>query len=548
MDSGDENLTENTYDFNTAKSEGAKLSQDIADEFKTPNIIKTAFSLFNARPFLSAALGFIAGIVSVYLSIGFGFLTIIACLAVASVVCLIALKFALEKNKKACAVIFAVFALFGVIRFGINAAIYNSCKSFGSTVTISARVEKVYAGGGNYIRLELSSAKVNGENIKGAVYLYAYENNFNGALPSKYDVISLKATLSRAADLNDNKMRYFGNGIYYIGNAAGKVKITGKKQNFFEKCSSYVANYLKFAVSKQTYGVALAMTLGDVSALNGEVINAFRLSGLAHVFAVSGLHIGLFSAIFSAIAKFFKLKRVKKCLLVLIPTFLYVGICGFSSSATRAFVMLSVAMLCELSGLKNDRLSALSISALLITFVSPASVFGKGWQLSFAALAGIILLCPVLKRGTNPLNKSIGETLAAGLSAQLGTLPILTDMCGYMSIIAPFANLLALPLLSLVYQILAVACIIGLPFFALGATENVFKVIFFLPDNALSAISSAIAAVNYEKLILPFAFGAAAIPYYFALLTLSDLTNLTVKRKLQAIIAFFIAFVNCLPK
>ena len=540
MDKGNENLT-----AGEAETERERLKND---KLKTPNFFDAAFSLFNARPILSGAVGIVAGIASVYFSVEHGFAPIALFLIFSLATAFFAYFFANEKSKKLCAVVFAAFALFGVVRGEIELFSFINCRYFGANVNIVAEVEDVLSENG-YVRLKISDIEADGEKIGGHAYVYAFGDSFYGALPSRCDRISFTATLKKTADYSDGvyKSNCFAGGIYYSGNAEGKIRKTGVNRNVFEECSFYVAKYLKSAVSEENYGIALAMILGDSSRLKDEQINAFRLSGLAHVFAVSGLHIGLFSGLFAIFAKLFKQKGLKKCLAVLVPTLFYVGICGFSSSAVRAFTMLAVIMLSELFGFKHDRLSALSVAALLIAMFSPLAVFSKGWQLSFAAVSGIILLCPMLERGTAPLKERAGKAVSVCLAAQLGTLPVLTDMCGYMSIIATFANLIVLPLLSLVYQLLAVSCVLGIPFYALGASESVLKIITFLPDNALSAISAAVTAVNYDKLILPFAFGAAALPYYLSLITVSDITNLNVKTKLSAVCAFLIAFVCFLP-
>ena len=547
MDKGDENLiktepeSENYGEtFDISKNKTADFVVKADDNGDKPRFFAPLFSIFNARPFLSGAIGFIIGIFAVYYSICFGFYVALAIAVIAAVLCVFALKFAKDKSKKACAVIFAALILLGGIRAFISAADYFSCKNYGGTVDFSGRVERVFVNG-NQVCFEVSNGYARGEKLKGAAYVYVFKNRINGVIPSKYDVIQLKATLKRATDLDggETKAKYFASGVYYTASGESKVKVAGQSRNFFENCRAYVEKYIKSAYSEQNYGVMLALTVGDTSALSEETANAFRLSGLAHVFAVSGLHIGLFSSLFLLLSKLLKFKRFKKCALVLIPTLFYVGICGFSSSSVRAFIMLTVILLSQQIGFKHDKLSALSIAALIIAFISPRSAFNKGWQLSFSAIAGIFLLSPVLKRGTKPLPEIFGESVSVSLAAQLGTLPILTDMCGYMSIIAPFANLIMLPLISIIYQITAVLCLIGIPLFALGAGENAFKIISFLPDNALSAISAIITAVNYEKLIIPFTFGAAAVPYYFALITVADVTNLKTKRKIILFAALF---------
>lgn len=507
-----------------------------------------ARTFFNARPFLSAAAGLAAGVLSCYLGFCYGFILLLASFFATAALTFCRLSRGKSERGRVCAVIFAALFAFGSIRAGVDFLAFSYCPAIKSGVSVYARVLSANEYD-DYAVLTLDDLSFGGDKAGGTAKVYVYSTSVRKNLPERYDTVCISADFSRAADYYSGEKlgNSAVNGVYYVATLGygDKITVTGRRLNFFESAREYISGYLRRAVSKNNYGVVLAMLTGDTAFTSAEVLNAFRLSGIAHVFAVSGLHIGLFSSLFSLLAKLFKLNGAKKCALVLLPTLFYAGVCGFSSSSLRAFTMLAVIMLGELFGFKHDRLSALALAAVILCAINPFCIFGVGWLLSFAAVCGIILLSPPLKRGAAAIGKA-GESLAITLAAQLGTLPILTDMCGYISIISTFVNLILLPLLSLLYQVFAVITIISLPLYALGASGGLLSAITFLPDNALSALTAALIAIDAQKFAFPFIFGFSAAFYYAALIIYSDVINLPPRKKLELIICFTSGFFCCL--
>lgn len=507
-----------------------------------------ARTFFNARPFLAGALGLVAGVLACYLGFCYGFPLLSAAIFAVAAITIFRLSYAKIGRGRACAVVFAALFVFGIVRADISYLSFANCPCVSSGVPVYARVQKV-AKYDDFAVLTLDDISFNDKKSGGTAKVYVYSSAALKKLPSRYDTVCVNADFSRSIDYFEGADIGFSviNEVYYTATlgSGDYITVIGRRLNIFENSREYVSGYLRRAVSADNYGVVLAMLTGDTSFTEQEVLNAFRLSGIAHVFAVSGLHIGLFSSLFSLLGKILKLKGAKNCALVLIPTLFYAGVCGFSSSSLRAFTMLAVIMLGELFGFKHDRLSALALAALILAVINPFCIFGVGWLLSFAAVCGIILLSPPLKRGAAVLGKA-GESLSVTLAAQLGTLPILTDMCGYISIISTFANLILLPLLSLLYQAFAVITIISLPLYALGASDWVLAAITFLPDNALSAVTAALVALDAQKFAFPFIFGFSAAFYYAALITYSDAINLPAGKKLELIVCFAVGFFRCL--
>jgi competence protein ComEC len=192
------------------------------------------------------------------------------------------------------------------------------------------------------------------------------------------------------------------------------------------------------------------MVLGERWALSPFLREAFYQIGVGHILAVSGLHVGfiLFGSLW--LLRLFRLGRKRSmCISILIIAF-YVLITGCKPSSIRAFIMASFSILAYLLDRDHSLLNGLTTAAFLILCFRPLYLFNVGFQLSFAATLGIILFFPLIKE---TLNRLLPEWLSIALSvsfaAQLSVWPILAYHFETFSPIAPFANIIIVPLAGL---------------------------------------------------------------------------------------------------
>lgn len=171
-------------------------------------------------------------------------------------------------------------------------------------------------------------------------------------------------------------------------------------------------------------GVFRAMVLGEKKAVPKELKELFMEGSIGHVLVVSGLHfsvlgMGLFSLI-----------RPRSNFIIAgaaASVFLFVmgGVCGFSVSVVRAYVMFLIYVLAQVLGRDYDLPSALSLAGMLLLFQNPLVLFLPAFQLSVSAVLGIVLLVPLF--GTVKKGKGWGRLLSGGLASlgiQLFTLPV----------------------------------------------------------------------------------------------------------------------------
>ena len=139
-----------------------------------------------------------------------------------------------------------------------------------------------------------------------------------------------------------------------------------------------------------------AIVTGDRSGLDAETKELYRKSGIAHILAISGLHISLLGmGLFSILRK--RLSFLPSALISGLIMILFCILSGESASAVRATIMFLIRLVALWSGKKFDLLSALGLSAILLLLSNPRLLFYTGFQLSFGAIAGIGLLQPAIQ-------------------------------------------------------------------------------------------------------------------------------------------------------
>ncbi len=154
-------------------------------------------------------------------------------------------------------------------------------------------------------------------------------------------------------------------------------------------------------------GILRAMTIGDTSLLDPGTRGGFVRAGIAHVLAVSGLHVGILTTMLYLLMRPFPLTDTKKRVAVAVLVFVYAGICGFRPPVVRALILsLMVLGAMSVNRPRNPE-NSLFTAFLAIAALDPHAVFGPSVQLSFAAVWGIVAFSPPLaKRMLSPLPRS----------------------------------------------------------------------------------------------------------------------------------------------
>ncbi len=355
------------------------------------------------------------------------------------------------------------------------------------------------------------------------------------------DKISFFAFLTEYSVVYDGKLaaNRLAEGVKYRAEiSASDIKILSHSPDIFQTANLFIKRALENGMTGDEFGVAYAMLTGGSEFVGDELLSVYRDLGIAHIFAVSGLHIGFFAAALSFVLKKCRVNRFALSAVVILSSFFYSGVCGFSSSSLRAAIMCSVSFAASLSGKRYDGLSALGVAATLVLVYSPAELFTAGFVLSFTIVAGLLIFAPALSRLFGKfLPKRLASSVAAVLAAFAFSVPVLLWSFGKISVLSVLVNLIFLPVVGVLYVAL----------FALAVISGIFggnAVLLFLPAKAIGVINYlATFAKGAALIVAGTAFGFLAVFWYASFISASGIINLKRTAKIVVSVALAAVFV-----
>lgn len=270
---------------------------------------------------------------------------------------------------------------------------------------------------------------------------------------------------------------YTSRGVFLIANAYGEMTVTKPSGSaLFRYWPLYAARALKESVAAVFPGDAVplmtALLTGDKAVMGDGLYTALRRTGLAHVVAVSGMHLTILAAVPELLPG--ARRRRLRAAAVIALSFGFAAMVGNTPSVLRAAFLCACMQLAPLLGRENDTPTSLSAVLAALLIQNPRAAANVSLQLSFAAVAGIYLFStPVSDRLTARLPKkgrlaNLGRAFAGIFATSLGamvfTIPIAAYYFGMVSLLAPVTNLIAIPLVWAAFALGIAAALLGLIF------------------------------------------------------------------------------------
>ncbi len=292
----------------------------------------------------------------------------------------------------------------------------------------------------------------------------------------------------------DWKRHLFLEGVYGLGRVE-EIKVIEKR--FPGKFIGSIRDYTFLKINRyfrSPYREAvLSIFMGDPGHLPDERLLHFRLAGITHILAVSGLHVGLVFFIFYAFFSSPKSSLSGSLLLSLVMMWIFIMVSGARPSALRAGIMMSFASSGFILGNRGNIFNSLAAAALLILIFSPGLLFSAGFQLSFGAVFGIIYLGPEISRFT-------GKALGISAAAVLFILPVLGRSFYYLPLASPLVNLAVIPLAS--FSMASIFIFLGFSlFYPAGAAVYASAAEMF--TGAILGIAAFVSRVPYAGITVP---------------------------------------------
>ena len=275
--------------------------------------------------------------------------------------------------------------------------------------------------------------------------------------------------------------------------------------------------YREIGLKDRDYSVISALTVGYRNELDADTKQAYSAAGVMHILAVSGMHVGLVYLVFGFIFGFLdkiKYGKVFKAIILILLIWFYAILTGLSPSVIRASVMLTLVCIGQAAKQKISIYNSIAASAFLILAWLPFQLTEVGFQLSYMAVSGIVILYSPIYRliaFTNWFIDKIWVLISVSIAAQIGTFPLaLFYFHQFPNYFIP-ANLIAIPFAAFIIYgsmlLLVVSwwklgfIIVGKIVVALMTTLN--STIFFIESLPL-AVTREIYIFSFDVILLYF--------------------------------------------
>ncbi len=327
-----------------------------------------------------------------------------------------------------------------------------------------------------------SEAQIKGEKITYTVNVSGLRQGYRGAFAPKKGRVLLTTLLKEDSAVLDYGREVFFDGIltqpqgvrnpggfdyrrYLAQKGVGASVFAypynietgeGKRGNFLVQAGlsirDRIVSVIDNSLPRQQAGLLNGMLIGYREGLSEEVQTAFGNAGLTHIMAVSGANIAFLILPLSFLFKLMKIGKRSANLLIMGLLVLFVFITGFEPSVLRAVLMADILLMASILYKKPDVYAAIAFSCIILLAISPCMLFNAGFQLSYGATLGIVMLykniSTLIVRCHVP--EKLAQVIAATVGAQLGVLPVTLINFNRVSLISIIPNMLVAPILELI--------------------------------------------------------------------------------------------------
>jgi competence protein ComEC len=309
----------------------------------------------------------------------------------------------------------------------------------------------------------------------GTSYVYIKKTDSSNIMPGDV-LLSLSIPQALKKNANPGAFDFFTyskrNGIaftlmlepsQFIKMVQANANSKGWMHTIREKILTIIRKHIK---SKQNAGLAEAMLIGYREDLDKELLNAYTNTGVVHIIAISGLHLGLIFMLMDLLIRSMagRKRAAWAGLFISLPLlWSFAILTGSSASVIRSAIMFSFIIVGKAIGRKSNGMNSLLGSAFIMLLWNPDLRFDLGFQLSYAAVASILLFDQKIKKLVFFKNKSalyLWSMVSITLAAQVLTTPLVIAHFHRFPTLFLFTNLVAVPLSSIVLVLEIVLCMV----------------------------------------------------------------------------------------
>jgi len=347
-------------------------------------------------------------------------------------------------------------------------------------LTIEATIDKIVAlDGGKAKRVVLSDIKFVDDQADiplSKIRLRSF--HFKGDTWKTGDRITVRAKLRPPSGPVmpggfDFRFKAYYEGLSTVGYTLGDATLVASSHadsNQIQHFRSNIASRLYQSMPPEVAGIAQALLTGERAGIKSEDTEALRIAGLAHLLAISGLHIGLVAgcmfffvrlllALIPGMALYHPIKKYA-AVCAIITAFFYMILAGATVPTVRAFIMTSLVLLAVILDRSALNMRLVALAAMIVMLTTPEAVIGPSFVLSFAAVAALIVFYQgagrewlTNARSFHPLWRPIYYVLgvvATTIIATLATAPFSVMFFNRFAVYSVIANIGAMPLMAFI--------------------------------------------------------------------------------------------------
>lgn len=365
-------------------------------------------------------------------------------------------------------------------------------------VTLLPKYESVYKGSEEDFLCSIDNYKIEEDKMKlelvckeKLVGSYYFENDEYKFFKEKVNIGSSVRVKGKLVSPKNNTVPYLFNYKKYLYNKRvyytlkiDSIKILNINSNPFIKLKNKVIKHVN-SYKDSTY--LYAFILGKTELISDEVLTSYRENGISHLFALSGLHVSIFSSILLFILKKLRFKEILNYVLIFIFLLLFSFITGFSPSILRATLLFFLLGVNKVFYLNIRTLDILYLVFIILVIINPFIIYNLSFILSFTAAFFLIFSSDLLK-GKN----YFVSLFKVSLLSYFASLPLSIYYFGYTNLLGTILNLVFVPLVSfVVFPLTLLTFIISKFYSILNITTNLleslsllfnkFKIIIYFP-------------------------------------------------------------------
>lgn len=365
-------------------------------------------------------------------------------------------------------------------------------------VTLLPKYESVYKGSEEDFLCSIDNYKIEEDKMKlelvckeklvGSYYFKDDEYKFFKEKVNIGSSVSIKGKLvspkNNTVPYLFNYKKYLYNKRVYYTLKIDNIKILKENSNPFIKLKNRVIKHVN-SYKDSTY--LYAFILGKTELISDEVLTSYRENGISHLFALSGLHVSIFSSILLFILKKLRFKEILNYVLIFIFLLLFSFITGFSPSILRATLLFFLLGINKVFYLNIRTLDILYLVFIILVIINPFIIYNLSFILSFTAAFFLIFSSDLLK-GKN----YFVSLFKVSLLSYFASLPLSIYYFGYTNLLGTILNLVFVPLVSfVVFPLTLLTFIISKFYSILNITTNLleslsllfnkFKIIIYFP-------------------------------------------------------------------